>query len=69
MEFDEDEADEDEETRLIKLMGSLMVDLTFLDPKDLAKGLGFFVNQEKYEIKRLRLQLIEKKMKSNTPKD
>ena len=55
MEFDEDEADEDEETRLIKLMGSLMVDLTFLDPKDLAKGLGFFVNQEKYEIKRLRL--------------
>ena len=59
-ELDEDDQSDDEEdensrdTRLIKIMGDLMVDLDFLEPEDLAKGIDHFVKQEKHEIVRLK---------------
>ena len=44
IDIDEEESEEDQEKRLIKLMGSLMFDFSYIDTNDLAKGIGFFVN-------------------------
>ena len=61
LDFGDEEDESDQETRFIKIMGKLMMDLTFLDIKELTKGIEYFVKKEKIEIERLRVKVREKR--------
>ena len=58
---EEEEGEEEQETRIIKIMGKLMVELAFLEIKELANGLEHFVKKEKQELARLKERIKEKK--------
>ena len=58
---EEEEGEEEQETRIIKVMGKLMVDLDFLETKELANGLEHFIKKEKKELEILKERIREKK--------